>query len=61
VWTRLKYLYFAIRLGPLFENLKAVRASDPAISSESYSRSQQPSSATPVCGDGWAGSRLRSG
>lgn len=31
----------AIRLGTLFENLKAVRASDPAVSSESY----QPASA----------------
>jgi len=41
VWTWMKYLYLAIRLGTLFENLKAVRASDPAVSSESY----QPASA----------------
>ena len=37
----MKYLYLAIRLGTLFENLKAVRASDPAVTSESY----QPASA----------------
>jgi len=41
VWTWIKYLYLAIRLGTLFENLKAVRASAPAVSSESY----QPASA----------------
>ena len=41
MWTWMKYLYLAIRLGTLFENLKAVRASDPAVTSESY----QPASA----------------
>lgn len=41
MWTWMKYLYLAIRLGTLWENLKAVRASDPAVSSESY----QPASA----------------
>jgi hypothetical protein len=36
VWAWTKYLYLAIRLGTLFENLKAVRASDPSTASESY-------------------------
>jgi len=46
VWTWMKYLYLAIRLGTLFENLKAVRASDPAATSESY----QPAAAA-ILGD----------
>jgi hypothetical protein len=41
MWSWLKYMYLAIRLGTLWENLKAVRASDPAVTSESY----QPASA----------------
>jgi len=41
MWSSLKYMYLAIRLGTLWENLKAVRASDPAVTSESY----QPASA----------------
>jgi len=46
LWTWMKYLYLAIRLGTLFENLKVVRASDPAVTSESY----QPASAA-ILGD----------
>lgn len=41
MWSWMKYLYLAIRLGTLFENLKAVRAGDPEVTSESY----QPASA----------------
>jgi len=41
VWTWMKYLYLAIRLGTLWENLKGIRASDPSTTSESY----QPASA----------------
>jgi len=36
VWSWMKYLYLAIRLGTLWDNLKGVRASDPATTSESY-------------------------
>jgi len=41
MWSWLKYMYPAIRLGTLWENLKGVRASDPSTTSESY----QPASA----------------
>ena len=41
MWSWLKYMYLAIRLGTLWENLKAVRASDPAVTSDAY----QPASA----------------
>jgi len=46
VWTWMKYLYLAIRLGTLWENLKGIRASDPSTTSESY----QPASAA-ILGD----------
>ncbi len=36
MWTWTKYLYLAVRLGTLFENLKGVHASDPAVTSEAY-------------------------
>jgi len=36
MWSWFKYLYVAIRLGTLWENLKGVRASDPSTTSESY-------------------------
>jgi hypothetical protein len=36
MWSWLKYLYVAIRLGTLWENLKGIRASDPSTTSESY-------------------------
>ena len=41
MWTWMKYLYLAIRLGTLWENLKGIRASGPSTTSESY----QPASA----------------
>jgi hypothetical protein len=36
MWSWMKYLYLAIRLGTLWENLKAIRAGDAATTSESY-------------------------
>jgi len=36
VWGTLKYLYLAIRLGTLWENLQRVKASDATTTSESY-------------------------
>jgi len=36
MWNWMKYLYIAIRLGVLFENLKAVKAKDPATTTASY-------------------------
>ena len=36
MWSTLKYLYLAIRLGTLWENLKGVSARDAATTSESY-------------------------
>lgn len=36
MWSMMKYLYLAIRLGTLWENLKAVRAKDPATTTEMY-------------------------
>ena len=36
MWTWMKYLYLAIRLGTLWENLKTVRSSDPTTTSEAY-------------------------
>ena len=41
MWSWLKYMYLAIRLGTLWENLKGVRASDTSTTSEYY----QPASA----------------
>jgi len=55
VWTWMKYLYLAIRLGTLWENLKGIRASDPSTTSESY----QPASAAILDDPGvqrWLGS-----
>jgi len=36
MWSVMKYLYLAIRLGTLWENLKTVRSSDPTTTSEAY-------------------------
>lgn len=36
MWKWMKYFYLAIRLGSLWENLKAVNASDPATTAEDY-------------------------
>jgi hypothetical protein len=36
MWSTLKYLYLAIRLGTLWENLQGVKAKDPATTSEAY-------------------------
>ena len=36
MWSWMKYLYVAIRLGSLWENIRGVRARDPLTTSESY-------------------------
>ena len=36
MWSWMKYLYLAIRLGTLWENLKAVAAGTPGLTSAAY-------------------------
>jgi len=48
MWNVLKYLYLAIRLATLWENLKNVRAKDPQTSGVSY----QPAAAALLADEG---------